>query len=121
PLARDLEHLVAAPAVAHGSVGVDPDQVARDVPRAAKGLRRLLHVLPVADRARLAAHPEPAGLAGWHLASLVVARLDLEARHDLPERAGAHVSRAVGDEDVPHLGCAEPVEQLDAEGFHPAP
>src|SRR2546430_11899029 len=89
-------------------------------PLAQKSLLRLLHLLPVAQGARGAAHPQGAYVAVGQLAPRVIAHLDLEPRHDGPERPWAHVSWTIRDEDVPHLRRAETVQQLDAEGLLPA-
>jgi hypothetical protein len=51
PLSGHLEHLVAAAAVRHRPDLVHTDQISRDVPLASESLHRLLHVLPVPDRA----------------------------------------------------------------------
>src|SRR5438093_554007 len=103
PLARHLEQVVGPAAVGEITVGVAPDHIARDVPLSQKSLLRLLHLLPVADRARAAAHPQGAHLAVGQLAPRVIAHLDLEPRNDGPERPRAHVSGTIGDEYVPHL------------------
>src|SRR5437667_271019 len=101
PLARHLEQVVGPAAVGEITVGVAPDHIARDVPLSQKSLLRLLHLLPVADRARAAAHPQGAHLAVGQLAPRVIAHLDLEPRDDGPERPRAHVSGTIGDEYVP--------------------
>src|SRR2546430_11554282 len=61
-------------------------------PLAQKSLLRLLHLLPVAQGARGAAHPQGAYVAVGQLAPRVIAHLDLEPRHDGPERPWAHRS-----------------------------
>jgi hypothetical protein len=45
--------------------------------------------LPVPERARGAAHPQPAGLAAWQLAAVLVADAHLEAGYHLAKRSGA--------------------------------
>ena len=77
-------------------------------------------VLPVAMCAGAAPHPHPPGLAGPHLAAVVVAEPHFEARDRGAKGAGTHASRPVRDEDVPHFGGAEAVEEFDAEGIVPA-
>src|SRR3954470_17155079 len=109
PLAGYFQELVAAAAIGESALAVAGHEIARDVPFPAEALGRLLHVLPVPDRARIAADPEPAGLSIRELASIVVAHLHLEAGDDRPQRARLHLSGAVRDEDVPHLGRAQPV------------
>ena len=54
------------------------------------------------------------------LVAVLIADLDFEAWHDLTERAGADGAGAVGNEDVPHLGRPESVQQLDAERVVPS-
>src|SRR2546426_4986799 len=120
PLARYLEQVVGPAAAGEIAIDVAPDHIARDVPLAQKSLLRLLHLLPVAQGARGAAHPQGTHFAVGQLAPRVIAHLDLEPRHDGPERPWAHVSWTIRDEDVPHLRRAETVQQLDAEGLLPA-
>ena len=56
--------------------------------------------------ARLAVRRRPPVLA---------AQFDLVARHRPAGRAVAHLVRAVGEEDVQHLGRADAVDDVDAE------
>ena len=121
PLTGDLEHVVAATRVGEAAVRIPAHHVPRDVPLAAKGLLRLLHLLPVADRARASPYPQPPDLPVRNLPALVVAHPDLEARHGRAQRSRPDVPRAVGDEDVPHLRRPQPVEQLHAERLVPPP
>ena len=46
---------------------------------------------------------------------ILAAQLDLVARHRPAGRAVAHLVRAVGEEDVQHLGRADAVDDVDAE------
>jgi hypothetical protein len=49
------------------------------------------------------------------VAALLVADLYLEPRHDLAEGTATDPTRLVGEEDVPHLRRAHPVQERDAE------
>src|SRR5437879_8462026 len=74
PLARYLEQVVGPAAVGEIAIDVAPDHIARDVPLAQKSLLRLLHLLPVAQGARGAAHPQGTHFAVGQLAPRVIAR-----------------------------------------------
>ena len=69
----------------------------------------------------------PAHLQLAHLAAasttraVVVDDAHVVARHRLAGGAVFHVARAVRQEDVQHLGRAEPVEDVDAVALRPAP
>ena len=45
----------------------------------------------------------------------IVPYANVEAGHDRADGARFHRSRFIRDEDVPHLGGAESIEQLDVE------
>ena len=120
PLPRDLEQVVVASLVGEVAVTVASHHVARNVPLAGEGAARGPGVPPVAVRARIAPYPHPADLAGTDLAAAVVAEPYLEAGDGGAEGAGTHLAGPVRDEDVPHLGRAEAIEELDAEGVVPA-
>src|SRR3989442_4941416 len=67
-------------------------------------------IAAVADRARVAAHPEHADFAVGQIVPQVVPDPDIEAWHDGADGARLHGARLVRDEDVPHLGGAETIE-----------
>jgi len=79
----------------------------------------VVHPLPVRDGAGVALHPQRPNLSVRHLLAVAIAQLHLKARHHMSERAGHDMARTIRDEDVPHLGRAESVEELDAENLLP--
>src|SRR5436309_4277746 len=90
PLARHLEQVVGPTAVGEVAVGGATHHVAGHVPLSPEPLLGLIHLLPIADRARVAAHPQRTHLAVGQLPTLVVAYPDVEARNDRTERSGPH-------------------------------
>ena len=121
PFAAHFQHVVAAAAIDEGAVGVLAQHVARHVPLAAKGVHRVrAAVASNRSRAsRLFTQSAPTSPSGTSTPSFV-AQLHLEAVDRRAERARHDRARPVGQEDVPHLGGAEPIQQLDAEGLRPA-
>ena len=120
PLARHLEEVVVATPIGEEALLVHAHHVARDVPLADEGAAGLTGAAPVGVRARIAPHPHPPHLAWGDLPAIFVAEPHLEARDRGAEGAGTRLARPVGDEDVPHLGRAQPVEELDSEDLVPA-
>ena len=120
PLPRDLEQVVGATLVAEVPIPVARHHVARNVPLPGERVSCGFGVLPVAVGTGPSAHAHPADLAGRHVAAVVVAEPHLEARDRGAESAGPDAAGPVRDEDVPHLGRPEAVEQFDAEGVVPA-
>src|ERR1700752_4006741 len=120
PLAAHLEQTLRTAAVGEVAVLVAPEQVAGDIPFAAERRARLLHLLPVPDRARVAAYPHHSHFAVRKLPPFVVAHLHVESGDDSADRARLHRPVLVTNEDVPHLGGAEAVEQLHVERLSPA-
>ena len=119
PLARHLQHVIGASAIREVAVVIATEHVVGYVPVPAKRLFGLFHLLPVADRPRIASHPQPSDFPVWQLFSVIIAHTHVE-----PGNGGAHssrpdLSRAIRYEDVPHLGCPKAVQQLDAELFPP--
>ena len=119
PLAGHLQHVVGPPGVGEVAVLVPAQHVFREVPLAVKGSQGLLAVVPVAQGPRVSPDPQIAHLAGGHFTAGVIAQLDLEPRHHGAEGARLDRTRAVGQEDVPHLGGAESVQQFHAEQVVP--
>ena len=120
PFASDFQHVVGAAAIGEVAVGVTHDQVAGHVPFAPEGVPGFVRLLPVTVRQRVAAHPQGTHLAVGQLAALVVAHSNIESRYHLSDGPGSRGARAIRDEDVPHLGGAQAVQQLDAERRLPA-
>ena len=120
PDGRYVLQLVGAAAIREVAVRVAAHEIARHIPLAAERRLGLVHLLPVSDRPRVAPHPAHADFAVRQIVAQVVTDADIESRHHRAKGAGLHRARLVGDEDVPHLGRAETVEQLDTECFSPA-
>src|SRR5262245_12471462 len=118
--ASHLEEVVAAPAVVVEALGVAAEEVPAHGPVAPEGRARLVAVVPVAERRRAPAHPEGAELPGGDVVSVGADEPRLVARDDAAEGSRSDLAEAVRDVDVEHLGRADPVEDLDAEGLLPA-
>ena len=121
PFARHLEQLVGSAAVGVVAVGVAPDQVARHHPLAPEAGLALVQLLPVAEGPRPAPHPEVPDRSVGNVPALLVRHLDLEAGHHLAQCPRANSAHSVGEEDVPHLGGAQPVEERNPEDPLPLP
>ena len=120
PLATDLQHVIAPARIGEVAVRITAQHVARDEPFTPEGVARLLVLLPVAVSQGVPAYPQYADLTGGHLVTVIVAQLHLEAGDHRAQGPGPGCSRAIGQEDVPHLGGPQTVEQLDAELLVPA-
>ena len=120
PDAADLEHVVAAAAIAVIAVGVAGVGVAGMGPLAAKGAARLVALVPIAVGGAGAAHDQLAGLAVGDVVAVIVEDAQLVARHRLAGAAVADVVRPVRQEDVQHLGRADAVEDVAAGLVAPA-
>src|SRR5262245_32555667 len=118
--ASHLEEVVAAPAVEVEALRVAAEEVPAHGPVAPEGRARLVAVVPVAERRRAPAHPEGAELPGGDVVSVGADEPRLVARDDAAEGSRSDLAEAVRDVDVEHLGRADPVEDLDAEGLLPA-
>src|SRR6266699_2249294 len=86
PDAADLQHVVAAPAIAVIAVGVANIGVAGMGPLAAEGAARLVPLVPVALGGAGAAHDQFAGLVAADFGALGVDDLDLIAGDRLAGR-----------------------------------
>ena len=66
-----------------------------------------------------AAHRKPPDGARRRLATVLVDHLGLIAGHHATGRSAADLRSGRADEDVQHLGCADPVHDADAGCFEP--
>ncbi len=78
-------------------------------------------VVPIHRGRGRPAHLQFAEFAGLDRGAVVADEADIIARHRLAGGAVAHVAAAVRQENVQHLGRAEPVEDVDAVTPTPAP
>src|SRR5439155_13007131 len=83
-----------------------------------RGLR-LLMLVPVVRRARVAGDPQVAGLALTELCAIIVDDLRAVAGDGRAARATLRFSGIVRDEDVQHLRCADAVEYFEPETLFP--
>ena len=102
-----------------GPVVVLADQVTTYEPLAAKGGSGLLHVLPVSERPRVAPHPQGSYISALDLLALLVTDANLEPIHRSSKGSRSHRSRQIADENVPHLGSAQAIQELYPEGLFP--
>src|SRR6266496_5660222 len=84
PLAAHLEQFVGAAAVSEIALRIATDEIAGDIPLAAKRRLGLVHLLPVADRPGIAAHPEHADFAVRKIVTEIVAHPHVEAGTTVP-------------------------------------
>src|SRR5262249_44701936 len=108
------DHVVGARLVPEVAVRIHEIGVAGDVPA-------VLHVLALTLVGEIAAsgrsaHGEAADAVGRDLLAVGVHDPRLVAGHGLAGRAWADLLLGRADEDVQHLGRADPVEDLDAGG-----
>ena len=111
-VARRHDHVVRARLVPEIAVLIHEVRVAGDVP-AILHVFALALVLEIAATGRTA-HGQAAQAARRQLAALLVEDLGLVSGHRLACGAGADLVLGRRDEDVEHLGRADPVHQLDA-------
>ena len=105
-------HVVGAGLISEVAIGVLDIGVAGDVP-AALHVLRLPAVAEVAAAGR-AAHREPPGGSGRHLAAGPVNDARFVSRNRPAGRAGAHVLLAGSDKDMQHLGRTQAVDDPDS-------
>src|SRR5258706_571083 len=118
--ARDLQHVVGAPAVYVVAVPVQAVLVAALRPASHESAAAFLVIVPIACSAR-----RPADLQLSHLSLLcrvaaLVHQAQLVARHRFARGAVAQVARPVGEEDVQHLGRPDSVQDLQPGPLLPA-
>ena len=120
PDSADLEHVVRAPAT-HVTAGlVDGVGIAGAEPRAVEGCGGALGLAPILGDEGSPANQQVAGLAGRHVAPVIVDQARLVARYERAAGPWRHRARPVGDEDVQALGRSDPVDDVEPGGGAPA-
>lgn len=119
PFSFDLEGVVGSASVRDDAPFVDRDQVSADHPVVTENAGGQFRLFPVTECGRFALYPQETRLASGHPVALHIPSSNREPLDRFADSPGRCLTQPVGYEDVPHLGRAETVEQLDPEPSHP--
>ena len=118
--AADFQHVVRAPTKGVITLRIPGELVASARPRPDEGRQCLRAIAPIVGRAGRTVDLQFADLASGDVVVMFVHETDPVTRYGLAGAAVANPARAVGNENVQHLGRTDAVEDFHAELFRPA-